>query len=83
MGEVTRLAATVGSGLQTRDELRGVLTAYQAKAQALGLAENVELGELYAAASEALYAAPCDLAAAEQRVLAYQRSIRTATGEPS
>ena len=83
MGEVTRLAATVGSGLQTRDELRGVLTAYQAKAQALGQAENVELGELYAAASEALYAAPCDLAAAEQRVLAYQRSIRTATGEPS
>jgi hypothetical protein len=83
VGEVTRLAATVDSGLQTRDELRGVLTAYQAKAQALGLAESVELGELYALASEVLYAAPCDLAVAERRVLAYQRAISPATGEPS
>ena len=83
MEEVTRLAGTVVSGLQARDELRGVLSAYQAKAQALGLAESVELGELYAAAREELYSAPCDLAVAEQRVLGYQEAIRTATGEQS
>ena len=76
MEEVTRLAGTADSGLRARDELRGVLTAYQAKAQALGLAEDVELGELYAATREELYSAPCDLGRAEQRVLEYQRAIR-------
>ena len=83
MEEITRLAGTVDSGLQVRDELRGVLTAYQAKAQALGLAEDVELDELYAAAREELYSAPCDLGRAEQRVLEYQRAIRPGSGEGS
>jgi hypothetical protein len=80
MEEVTRLAGTVDAGIRTRDELRGVLTAYQAKAQALGLAEDVELGELYAATREELYSAPCDLGRAEQRVLEYQRAIRAGSG---
>ena len=78
--EVTRLAGTVDSGIRARDELRGMLTAYQAKAQAVGLAEDVELGELYAAAREELYSAPCDLGRAEQRVLEYQRAIRAGSG---
>lgn len=81
--EITRLAGTVDCGLLARDELRGVLTAYEAKAQALGLAEDVELDELYAAAREELYSAPCDLAVAEQLVLAYQRAIRPGSGKGS
>ncbi len=81
--EVSRLVATGDSGLRARDELRGVLTAYQAKAQSLGLAESIELAELFAAARDVLYAAPCDLEVAEQRVLEYQRAIRTASAEPS
>ncbi len=51
-------------------------TAYQAKAQAIGLAENLELGELYAAARDVLYTAPCDLELAEQRLARFQRAIR-------
>jgi hypothetical protein len=80
MEELTRLAGTVDSGIRARDELRGVLTAYQAKAQALGLAEDVDLGELYAAARQELYSAPCDLERAEQRVLEYQGAIRAGSG---
>ena len=48
--DVTRLAAAAQAGIEARDELRGVLAAYQAKAQAIGLAESLELAELYAAA---------------------------------
>ena len=65
--DVTRLATAAQAGIEKRDELRGVLTAYQAKAQAIGLAESLELGELYAAARDVLYSAPCDLELAEQR----------------
>jgi hypothetical protein len=83
MEELTRLAGTVDSGIRARDELRGVLTAYQAKALALGLAEDVELGELYTAAREELYSAPCDLGRADQRVLEYQRAIRAGSGGSS
>lgn len=75
MEEVTRLAGTADAGLRARDELRGVLTAYQAKAQALGLAESIELEDLFVAARNVLYSAPCDLDLAEQRVREYQRAI--------
>ena len=45
--DVLRLAAAAQAGIEKRDELRGVLSAYQAKAQAIGLAESLELAELY------------------------------------
>jgi len=74
--EATRLATAAQAGIGKRDELRGVLEAYQAKAQAIGLAESLELGELYAEARDVLYSAPCDLELAEQRLTRYQRAIR-------
>ncbi len=78
--DVTRLATAAQAGIEKRDELRGVLTAYQAKAQAIGLAESLELGELYAAARDVLYSAPCDLEVAEQRLAQFQRAIRLGPG---
>lgn len=78
--DVTRLATAAQAGIEKRDELRGVLTAYQAKAQAIGLAESIELGEIYEAAREVLYSAPCDLELAEQRLTQFQRAVRLGGG---
>ncbi|MGK5685297.1 hypothetical protein [Actinoplanes sp. URMC 104] len=64
--------------LATRNELRGRLDAYQAKALRRGLAEHTELAPLAAAAREALSVAPCELTAASRAVAAYQDAL-TAT----
>ncbi|MBL7258994.1 hypothetical protein [Paractinoplanes lichenicola] len=64
--------------LAARNELRGRLDAYQAKALRRGLAENPQLSPLATTAREALYVAPCDLAVARRAVNAYQDAL-TAT----
>ncbi|WP_127503525.1 hypothetical protein [Actinoplanes solisilvae] len=64
--------------LANRNELRGRFDAYQAKALRRGLSEHGALTPLAAAAREALYVAPCDLAAARRAVNAYQDAL-TAT----
>lgn len=61
--------------LGRRDELRGRLDAYRAKAARLGLAEDAELTEAHQQAKELLYTAPCDLAAATRALAGYQRLI--------
>ena len=78
--DVLRLTAAAEGELDKRDELRGVLSAYQAKVQAVGLAESLELAELYTAARDVLYSAPCDLELAEQRLALFQRAIRPGPG---
>ncbi len=74
--EVTRLARIEGARMERRDELRGLLGAYHAKAGAVGLAESLEIDGLYAAARDALYCAPCNLEEGERCVTALQRAIR-------
>ena len=73
-------AALVGR----RDELRGLLDAYQAKAARLGAAEDTELTKLFEQAHDPLWTAPCDLAAAAAAVTRYQRAILAlgGRGEP-
>ena len=61
--------------LGRRDELRGLLDAYQAKAARLGAAEDIELAAHYRQASDLLWTAPCDLAAATAAVTRYQQAI--------
>ncbi len=61
--------------LGKRDELRGLLDAYQAKAARLGAAEDAELTARYQQARELLWTAPCDLAAASAAVTDYQQAI--------
>ncbi|WP_045742935.1 hypothetical protein [Actinoplanes rectilineatus] len=61
--------------LAGRGELRGRLDAYRAKALSRGLGEDTTLTPLAEAAREALYQAPCDLAAARAAVDAYQDAL--------
>ena len=71
-----RSAAT---GLANRDELRGLLGAYKAKAARLGMAEDGDLVTSYDQARDLLWSAPCDLAAAVAAVAGYQRAINATT----
>ncbi len=61
--------------LGRRDELRGLLDAYRAKAGQLGGAEDAALGERYQRAHDLLWTAPCDLAAASAAVTGYQQAV--------
>jgi len=64
--------------LDRREELRGRLEAYRAKAGQLGRSEDLELGRLYQEAKELLWTAPCDLRQATTALAGYQRAITNA-----
>ena len=65
----------VVAAMAKRDELRGLLGAYKAKAARLGAAEDADLAERYDRARGLLWTAPCDLAAAEAAVAGYQQAV--------
>ena len=73
--EAGQLSAAAAVPMATRQELRGRLDAYRAKAYSLGRGEDTHLDRLYRAARQILYTAPCDLAAAERRLEAYQAAV--------
>ena len=74
--EQTRTTAGLIAGLlERRDELRGRLDAYRAKAGRLGHAEDPELTRLYEAARDLLWTSPCDLWRATAALAEYQRAI--------
>jgi hypothetical protein len=58
-----------------RDQLRGLLDAYRAKAHGLGLDEDGDVTDAYEHAQAALYVAPADLASARRLVERYQRLL--------
>ncbi len=66
---------TVAALLSRRDELRGLLDAYRAKAARLGAAEDPDLASLYDQARELLWTAPCDLNAAADAVSRFQQAV--------
>jgi hypothetical protein len=66
---------TVVDLMSRREELRGLLGAYQAKAARLGAAEDPGLIERYDRARGLLWTAPCDLAAAAAAVTGYQQAV--------
>lgn len=61
--------------LRERDELRGRLGAYRAKAAVQGRIEDLPLEALYQRAYELLWRAPCDLARAAAAVAEYQSAV--------
>jgi hypothetical protein len=65
----------VVAAMGKRDELRGLLGAYKAKAARLGAVEDSGLAERYDRARDLLWTAPCDLAAAEAAVAGYQQAV--------
>ena len=74
------LRQTAAAALDKRDELRGLLRAYKAKAARLGGAEDADLADSHERARALLWTAPCDLAVAEAAVVAYQRAILATEG---
>jgi hypothetical protein len=72
-------ARSAATGLASRDELRGLLGAYKAKAARLGLAEDADLMVSYDQARDLLWTAPCDLTVAAAAVAGYQRAIQVTT----
>jgi hypothetical protein len=73
--DLRRLTGFATSGLARRDELRGLLEAYRAKAQAFGVEERLEVDELYGQLRDMLYSAPCDVEAADALLADYRRAI--------
>lgn len=73
--EATRTLGSVRDPMQARNELRGRLDAYHAKALARGFAEDERLGQIYERARSLLFTAPCDVAGAEAAVREYQQGI--------
>ena len=61
--------------LDRREELRGLLGAYQAKAARVGGAEDSMLDYRYDRARNLLWTAPCDLSAAADAVTGYQQAV--------
>jgi chromosome segregation ATPase len=66
--------------LSRRDELRGLLDAYRAKAARLGAAEDIGLSERYQEAHGLLWTAPCDLTSAAAAVTTYQQAVSALNG---
>jgi len=81
-GNLRATERTVVDTLSRRDELRGLLGAYQAKAARLGAAEDPGLTERYNYARGLLWTAPCDLAAAANAVTGYQQAVLALGGQP-
>ncbi len=65
----------VRAPLDHRDELRGLLEAYRARAARHGVAESPQPVAAHQAARDLLWSAPCDLVAAEQAVRRYQAAV--------
>jgi hypothetical protein len=61
--------------LDRRDELRGLLDGYRARAARLGAPGNGDLQARYEEARELLWARPCDLPASADAVTAYQQAV--------
>lgn len=78
LANARRVVAANQAPLRRRDDLRGLLDAYRAKAAATGLAEDAAVTALYREASDALYTAPCDLDAADILVRRYTRAVNDA-----
>jgi hypothetical protein len=80
LGDALRQAREAGGAitalLDRRDELRGRLEAFRAKALRLGQAEDTELMRIYQQARDLLWTAPCDLRQATRAVAGYQRALR-------
>jgi hypothetical protein len=75
LGQARETTGLITGLLDRRDELRGRLDAYKAKAGRLGLAEDDALTELHQRARDLLWTSPCDLRRATVALADYQRAI--------
>ena len=75
--------AAYSAALSERDELRGRLQAFAAKATATGRASDPVVAAAYDRARIVLWSAPCPILEARELVAAYQRSLSTTPGSNS
>jgi hypothetical protein len=75
LDQLSTAMSTITAPLEHRDELRGRLEAYGAKAVRLGYAEDAELCRLHERAHDLLWRAPCDLRQATMAVKTYQQAV--------
>ena len=70
------VAAANRAPIERRNQLRGLLKAYQGKARSRRLLEDRETSELFRRAEHELYTAPADLRAAAELITRYQEVLR-------
>jgi hypothetical protein len=73
--ESRRIAAGSRVPIETRNQLRGLLSAYEGKAKSLRLIEDPALAGMLRAARACLYTAPTDLEIAAELVRRYQCAL--------
>ncbi|GAA5201416.1 hypothetical protein GCM10023322_81330 [Rugosimonospora acidiphila] len=74
-GRAEQLRDAADGLLARRQELRGRLDAYRAKAARVGFAEDTDLSVRYQRAHDLLFTAPCDLRQSTRAVYAYQQAL--------
>lgn len=75
LDEAERILQANRAPLEARNQLRGLLEAYQVKAGRIGAIEDPDLERIFAHAHEVLYTAPTDLALGAQLVRRYQELL--------
>ncbi len=73
--QARRIARENRAPIETRNELRGLLDACQAKTARLGLIEDLELSGMFKQAHDSLYTAPTDLFEATALVHRYRHAL--------
>jgi hypothetical protein len=73
--DADRVAAQNRAPIEARNQLRGLLSAYEGKAKHLRLIEDPTLAAMFRAARDCLYTAPTDLVLAAELVQRYQRAL--------
>ena len=76
--DAQRILGANRAPIESRNQLRALLEAYQVKAGRLGAVEDPELARIFAQAHRALYTAPTDLALVAQLVRRYQEILSAA-----
>jgi hypothetical protein len=75
IGNAQAVLAANRAPLDRRNELRGLLDAYRAKAGAMGRVEDSTVAGLYKEAHDVLYVAPCDVDRAAELVARYRDAV--------
>jgi hypothetical protein len=75
LDETRQIGVQNHAPIEARNQLRGLLGAYRAKAGQLGLIEDPELSDLFRRAREELYSAPTDVERAAELVSRYRRAL--------
>jgi hypothetical protein len=80
--QAERIARENRAPIETRNELRGLLDACQAKATRLGLIEDTRLSGVFEQAHDSLYTAPTDLVKAAELVHRYRHALGQSVPPP-